>query len=110
MKTLWKARYRRGLMGESQVLADGADEAMREAFALCRLNASCVPDGWGPEDVVESLEPVEGPAGKAGSGFRPVVERASRKDMSFLEPEAGKTWRAIAAEKPEEEAAEEPAV
>lgn len=109
-KTAYKAAYRRGLMGESVVLGADADEAKREAFALCRLNASCIPDGWGPDDVLERLEPFDGPAGQAGYGFRPTVEEAPRKDLSFLEREAGRTWGETRPAAPEEEAAETPAV
>ena len=85
MKSLFRVRYKSGLMSESVVTALDADEAMREAISLCRFNTTCVPDWYGPDDIVESITPAgDKTSGKWGVGFRPVSEFESREDFAKI--------------------------
>lgn len=74
-KNVYIVRYRHGLAGKAMVVASDVDEAKREAVAYARFAVMCIPEDFGVDDVVESVEPAgEIPLGAAGYGYRPTVQ------------------------------------
>ena len=75
MKNVYVVSFKGGVSGRATVAADGLDEAKREAAAYARMVTSCIPDEYGLDDIVASVEPAgETPLGAAGFGSRPAVQ------------------------------------
>lgn len=84
LKNIYKVKFRHGLVGDALVTAFDEEEAVREAFSLCRFTSTCVPRGYGPRDVIESIEPAGDCSGKWGYSYRPVSEKPSHEDYARM--------------------------
>lgn len=79
MKSTYTVKYRNGIAGKAMVVASDVDEARREAVSYARFTTECVPDWYGIDDIVESVEPAGMAAtGAAEYGYRPVVQLEAR--------------------------------
>jgi len=78
----YKVTFKYGLVGPSIITATDMDDAVKEAFSLCRFFTACIPDGYGPNDVIETIEPTDIRPGAPGYTCRSTAELPSHEDYA----------------------------